>query len=109
MPFDHIAIDLASEFPLTQNKKLYLLIVIDVCTRFIFLRSLRSKSAAEIGKKLGKIFCDVGLLKVIQSDNGSEFSNVFIQALTSHCGIDHRLVTPYHPQGNGLAENSVKQ
>jgi hypothetical protein len=28
--------------------------------------------------------------------------------MTEKMGIHHRLVTPYHPRGNGLAENRVK-
>jgi len=28
--------------------------------------------------------------------------------MTEQMGVDHHLVTPYHPRGNGIAENHVK-
>ena len=45
---------------------------------------------------------------MLQSDNGSAFVNSIIKQLMSLGGIDHRLVSPYHPRANGLAERHVR-
>jgi hypothetical protein len=81
---------------------------VDVCTRFIFLRPLPDKTAESVGSELFKVFCDIGFPKIIQSDNGKEFVNKLTQAMCKESHIDHRLITPYHPRANGLAERNVK-
>ena len=40
----------------------------------------------------------------MQSDNRMEFVNKIIKELVKSASIDHRLITPYHPQANGVAE-----
>ena len=54
------------------------------------------------------IFADFGIPMILQSDNDPSFIGRVVQALKDHCGIDHRLVLPYHPQANGAAEIHVK-
>ena len=43
------------------------------------------------------------------SDNGTEFVNQLMKQLIKLYGIDHRLITPYHPQANGLVERTNKE
>jgi len=69
---------------------------------------LENKSGATVAKELLKIFFDFGFPKIIQSDNGKEFVNAIVKEITSAAGIDHRLITPYHPQANGSAERTVQ-
>ena len=45
---------------------------------------------------------------ILQSDNGREFVNEVITALTDNSGMEHRLITEYHPEGNGVAERHVQ-
>jgi hypothetical protein len=108
LPFDHVACDLAGPFPPSSaSNHTFLLVVVDVCTRFVFLRTLPDKTDKSVANALFKIFCDVGFPKIIQSDNGREFSN---QRLTEFCRISNispRLITPYNPQSNGIAERNV--
>jgi transposase InsO family protein len=116
LPGEHIAIDLAGPFtPSTETthkdiKKIYthILIVVDICTRFVYLRSLRDSTAITVARKLFKLFCDIGFPKILQSDNGTEFVNQVLTHLTQNMEIQHRLTTPYHPRANGAAERQVK-
>jgi transposase InsO family protein len=108
LPMDHIAIDLAGPFPTSLLGNHYLLVMIDVATRYVFLRAISDKRAQTVGKHLYQIFADVGFPKIIQSDNGLEFVNSIIDELTSQAGTDHRLSNPYHPRANGVAERMVQ-
>lgn len=107
LPMDHLAIDL-KEYPKSTEGHKYCLVVIDICTRFVWLAVLKDKSALVVAQALWSILSNFGLPKVIQSDNGKEFVNQIIKQLVVVAHIDHRLVTAYHPQANGAAERMVQ-
>jgi transposase InsO family protein len=107
LPLDHIAIDL-KEYPLSADGKTYCLVVIDICSRFVWLRALQDKKAQTVARSLLDILFNFGLPKIIQSDNGTEFVNKVIEEFTRLANIDHRLITAYHPQANGAAERTVQ-
>jgi hypothetical protein len=72
---------------------------------------LRAQYVAQgitVGKALFDIFCTIGFPRIIQSDNGSEFVNALIRTMVTQVGTNHRLLTPYHPRGNGIAERNVR-
>jgi hypothetical protein len=108
LPFDHICIDLAGPYPTTRRGNNFIFIVVDVCTRFLLLRPLQSKSAQAVATCLFHIFCDFGFPKILQSDNGGEFSNQVIKEICKYSGISQRLISPYNPRANGLAERFVQ-
>ena len=93
---DHVAIDLAT-LPTSTRGNNYLLVLIDIFTRFAWLRPLPDKTGINVAKTLMNIFMDFTFPKIIQSDNGTEFVNSIIQNLTSATSMDHRLVSPYNP------------
>lgn len=107
-PFDHVAIDLAGPLPVSSTGHIYLLVLTDICTKYIVIRPLRNKQSDTVAKALIKIFGDYGFPFIIQSDNGTEFRNSLTKSLSENLGIDRRYTTPYHPQGNGSAEASIK-
>ena len=96
-PWDHIEMDLIGPFPMSDSGYIYILHVVDVLTNFSLIRPIKTKEAHEVAEELWKIICDFGPPKVLQSDNGTEFVNSVISAITSLTGIDHRLITAYHP------------
>ena len=107
LPMDHISMDLY-QLDETPDGFNYILIVVDICTRFVFLRPLRNKDAVTVAKKLFKMFCQVGFPRVIQSDNGTEFVNSTMKALTTAAAMEHRMITAYHPRANGTSERFVR-
>ena len=50
-----------------------------------------------------------GFSRIMQSDNGTEFVNELVAQLTKLYGIDHRLITAYHPRADGLVERQNKE
>lgn len=108
VPGDHWALDLAGPLTTSSQGNNYLLVLVDICTRFCVLRPIPNKQSQTIVKTLIQIFCDFGLPRVLQSDNGSEFVNELMQHFKRAAGFDHRLVTPYHPRANGVAERWVQ-
>jgi hypothetical protein len=107
-PMDQVAMD-CWYMKASEEGHCYGLVVVDLCTRFIWLRAMKVLNAQTIAKKLYSLFCTVGFPKVIQSDNGPEFRNQVIRELVQKVNAEHRFITPYHPQGNGVAEAAVKK
>ena len=57
---------------------------------------------------LYKILMMFGPMKIMQSDNGSEFVNQSLNKLTKLAGVHHRRIAEYNPRANRLAERSVQ-
>lgn len=65
-----------------------ILCVIDVFSRFAFVRGLKNKSGNEVAAKLDEIF-QLRKPKYFQTDNGTEFYNVHVQTLLTKLKITH--------------------
>jgi transposase InsO family protein len=107
-PWDHVEIDLVGPLPTSDGGATFILNVVDVCTGYTVLRAINNKEMKTIAEELWKIFTDYGTPKIVQSDNGKEFVNQLVQALHNTFGIEHRLITTYHPNANGLVERKNK-
>ena len=107
LPGDHIQIDLAS-FPTSTEGHHFCLVCVDVFTGFLILRALKQKTAESVARTLWEIFTIIGVPRVLQSDNGTEFKNEIVAALTRLEGIEHRFISPYNPRADGKVERSVK-
>jgi transposase InsO family protein len=108
-PWDHVQIDLIGPLPISENGHVYIMTVVDVCTGYTIIRSVKNKEMETIAKCLWCIFCEYGTPQILQSDNGSEFVNQVMKTLSVMYGIDHRLTTAYHPSANGLVERMNKE
>lgn len=78
----------------------YTLVMLDVFSRFVFLRALKSKSADEVANNLLRIFCDTDPPRRLQSDRGSEFKGA-VEQLMKAMKVDIIHSRPYHPQSQG--------
>ena len=78
----------------------YVLVVMDICSRFVFLRPLETKSSAEVVTHVIGLISDIGPPKVVQTDQGTEFKGV-VQMLMKKFKIRIIHSRPYHPQSQG--------
>lgn len=108
LPFDHIAIDCAGPFPRSERGNAYVLIMVDVASRFVVTRPMPDLKKETMARTLYEVFAQFGPPKIMQSDNGPEFVNGVLAKLVHAAGVDHRLVAPYNPRANGLAERFVQ-
>jgi hypothetical protein len=93
--------------PKSDKGYAYLLVIVDVFTKFTFLRPIKNKGAPTVATELLNLFTDVGFPQILQSDNGTEFANSVLRSLCLVSGVRHRTITPYHARANGLAEKAV--
>jgi transposase InsO family protein len=106
-PWDHIQIDTSVHLPPSVDGFKALLVIIDVFTGFVILRPIITNSAEIIAKELWLVFCTFGLPKILQSDNGSEFTNKVLRAMSTITGFDHRFIAPYNPRCDGKVEKAI--
>jgi transposase InsO family protein len=106
-PFDHIAVD-SMELPAaSRDGYKYVLILVDVLTRYLITRPLKTLSMDEMARTLEEIFTLFGPPKIMQSDNGSEYVNALVAELCIKANVEHRTAAPRNPRANGLAETYV--
>jgi transposase InsO family protein len=114
-PLEVVHMDLAGPYAHTgRDGALFLLVVVDDYTRYLWVRGLARKWQAFDSFKQYKALaetqhCAAGLrITQVRSDNGGEFvSNDFTQYLQAS-GIQRQLTAPYTSQQNGVAERAIR-
>lgn len=86
----------------------YILVVVDVSSKFTWIRPLRDKTAEEVARVLVLIWAGYGAALKISSDNGTEFANQVLEEICKQLLIEKRHITAHNPSANGLAEAYVK-
>ena len=89
----------------------FLLVYQDHLTKFIVLRPLKRKTAAEVTSILLDIFCLIGPPHILQSDNGKEFKNIDLAKMIRELWPGCKTVNgrPRHPQSQGSVERVNKE
>ena len=103
-PFCRILIDCVGPLPKTKHGNEHILTIMCASTRFPEAIPLRNTSAGKIVKALITFFSMVGLPKVVQSDQGSNFMSRTFQQAMSSLGITTVKSSAYHPQSQGALE-----
>jgi transposase InsO family protein len=97
-------VDLSSLAPWNNGQR-WLLTVIDLFSKFAWVRALKRKEASHVVNGLQSVFDEaMHTPEVIQSDNGSEFIAHRTQALLARNNVKQVLSRPYNPQANGQIE-----
>lgn len=101
--------DMIGPFPVTERGNCYILVVVDICTKYIIARPAPNKQSDTIANILVSIYGDYGLaVNVTLSDNGREFKSHLSEYIYKALNIGMIHSTAYYAQGNGHSENSVK-
>ena len=86
----------------------YILSLMDVFSRYHWLRPLESKHPSAIAHHLNEIYSEHGPPNVLQSDRGSKFKKE-VKHLCKRLKILMIQSRPYHPQSQGKIERSHKE
>lgn len=84
---------------------MYIHVILDVFSRFTFLRLLQSKSSAEVATHVVQLFSDIGPPRIVQTDQGTEFKGV-VEKLMDGLKVTAVHSQPYHPQPLGKVNNT---
>ena len=104
-PFERWGIDYVGALPLTERGNTHILVAVDYFTKWPIAVAVPEQTGdITVQFIINHIISQFGCPKKIQTDNATQFRNQWVRELKDQWGIDHILVTPYHPQGNGLVE-----
>lgn len=99
--FEVLSIDLFGPLVVTPQRNRWILIVEDVCSRWVELFPLENATSTECAKVLiNEVFLRYGVPRRLISDNGVQFVSEVMQQLCHAMGIDQALTPLYHPEAN---------
>jgi hypothetical protein len=104
-PFGKVGIDIVGPLPKTTESNQYIVTAMDYLTKWPEARAIPDATAKSVANFLYEdIICRHGCPQELVSDNGSAFISQVVEAILERHQVKHRLISPYHPQSNGLVE-----
>jgi hypothetical protein len=103
-PFDTLHLDHVGPFLRTSKGNIYILVLIDAFTRFIYLKAVRNTKSSSSIKVIREY---IGIFEVprrIISDRGTSFTSDSFKSFMSEKGIKHVLNAVATPRANGQVE-----
>jgi hypothetical protein len=104
-PLERIALDDIGPLPTSKGGYKYILVIVDVVTKYVWLRPMKTKSHQEIAEILVDTYTDWGVPGEVQSDGAKHLHN---KSLTKKLLIDRKITAPYNPTANGVVEAQCK-
>jgi len=102
--------DLVGPLPEGKNSRnqrgfQYILSVIDLATRYLWLLPIRHKTAECVAATLfNEVISRVSVPSAILTDQGGEFTAEVVECLLQRLGIAHLKTSAYHPQTDAKCE-----
>jgi transposase InsO family protein len=103
--FERISVGLVG--PLTKTRKGHQFLAVAICaySRFVFAAPLPNRLSQTVADFFfSSVISRVSAPQICRTDNGSEFTGQPFKSLLAQYGIEHQLITPRHPESNGLVE-----
>ena len=88
-------------------KRMDLLIVADVFSKYNIVRKLPNFTSAAVCIELSMIVTELDLAHIMRSDNSPCYNSTEFQQFLQHFSITHQTSSPNHPRSNGFIERMV--
>ena len=89
-PWTVVAADIMGPLPRSRAKNQYILVCVDMFTKWVEIIPVKNKVATTIEKEFHrKIIWKWGTPRILFTDNGKEFVNKIMVKLTQNFGIRH--------------------
>lgn len=107
-PFEHLIADCVGPLPRSRSGAQYLLTVMCQSTRYPPAYPLRTLTAKSVVRALSQFISIFGIPKIIQTDQGSNFSSHLFAQVLKQLRIKHNQSSAYHAQSQGALERSIR-
>lgn len=100
-PWQNIALDIFGPLPRSSKGYSYVLVVLDLFSKFTLLYLLRQATTSVIVKILeNDVFLTYGVPEILRCDNGSQFTSYQFRKLLTQYRTEIVYNPHYHPQAN---------
>jgi len=102
---DQLEVDLIdmSKWAGSKNSRRYAVRIIDCFSKYAWLLPITQKKTEKVLEVIGP-FLKEHTPKVLQSDNGGDFTNTHMKELLADLHIKHITSLPFNPRSNGQVE-----
>jgi len=108
-PFEVVATDLFGPLPVTRKGNTHILVIIDHHTRWVECISMKEPTASRVAEAImNRWITRWGVMRVLLSDNGPQFTADLMQELANVHGIKKVFSSPYNPPGNSVVESFMR-
>ena len=103
-----VTVDIMGPFPENSEGKKYILVVVDQFTKWSEAHAIHNQEATTVAEVLTRewFFC-YSPPETLHSDQGCQFESHLIYEICCILGIKKTRTSPYHPQGDGSAEQNT--
>ena len=108
-PMDRVNIDSIGPFPEDEEGNKYIMVFIDVFSRFVELVPIPDLSALVAAKELIKFIGRYGCPREILTDNGTQYANELAYQIYDTAMINHLKVMPYSHEENSIVERANRE
>jgi len=106
-PWQHVQFDCSVHLPSSPEGFTTLLVFVDVFSGFVLLFPIETTSAKCVAEKLLQVCTTFGFPAILQSDNGTEFTNDVVRELCELMKLDRRFIAAYNPRCDGKVERAI--
>uniref|UniRef100_A0A9J7XUR9 Gypsy retrotransposon integrase-like protein 1 n=1 Tax=Cyprinus carpio carpio TaxID=630221 RepID=A0A9J7XUR9_CYPCA len=103
-PFERLVIDCVGPLPKSKHGHQYILTIMCTATRYPEAIPLRTLKAQVVLREVVRFCTTFGLPRVIQTDQGSNFTLKVFGQMLKELGIKHHMSSAYHPESQGAVE-----
>lgn len=103
-PGEQVAVDLIEKITESLNGNQYIIVAIDMFTRFVEAKAVPDKGAPTFTQFLIEYCGRFGVPHSFLTDQSTTFCNEFTNQIMKVFGAAHIKSTPYHSQGNAVVE-----
>lgn len=107
-PMQVVAMDILGSLTLSSHDNKYLIVSIDMFTRYIHAKPIPNLLGVTIAQYIDEYIRTYGNPKAILSDKGPEFYNNAVGNILNRHKVERRFSTPDHSQGNSIIERAIQ-
>ena len=108
-PMDRINIDTIGPLPEDADGNKYIIVIIDVFSRYAELYSTKDATAVEAAKCMVHWIGHYGIPGELLTDNGKQYTADVIEQLCELLQLDHLTIMPYSHQENAIVERANRE
>lgn len=105
--WETLALDHTGPFVVADGSKKWIVVLIDMFTKYVEAKVVPNAGADEVVKFLKSAFYRHGCPKSILADNAKTFVSKAVQQVFEQFGVKGKHTTPYNPTGNGIVERAI--